>query len=148
MNSFYDPEDEAYTELSRRASDAWLQGIRKLDGKEFRIGEKLPSILRKAGLTGIMAEVQADGWLDCDPRRKLRDIKQQLEFEYVTSKETRSLDRRYLIAGGMSRKNVNNYFHRYEARMKRLLSDDNRLRENTAFYGAAFIIATGRKRSD
>jgi hypothetical protein len=145
MNSFYDPGDETYSELARRASDAWLQGIRKLDGKEFRIGEKLPSIFQKAGLTSIMAEVQGDAWLDCDPRRKLRDVKEQLEFEHATSKETRSLDRRYLDAGGMSRREVNDYFHRYEARVNGLLSDDNRLRESTAFYGASFIIVTGRK---
>ncbi len=144
MNSFYDPEDEAYSELSLRASNAWLRGIRKLDGREFRIGEKLPSIFQKAGLTSIMAEAQGDAWLDCDPRRKLRDIKEQLKFERATSKETRNLDRRYLRAGGMSRSEVNNYFHRYEARMKRLLSDDTKLRENTSFYGAGFIIATGR----
>ncbi len=145
MNSFYDPGDESYNELARRASDAWLQGIRKLDRKEFRIGEKLPSIFQKAGLTGIMAEVQGDAWLDCDPRRKLRDVKEQLKFEYAISKETRKLDRRYLNAGGMSRREVNDYFYRYEARTKRLLSDDNRLRNSTAFYGAAFIITTGRK---
>ena len=148
MNSFYDPEDEVYNELSHRASNAWLQGIRKIDGKEFRIGEKLPGIFRTAGLTGIMAEVQGDAWLDCDPRRKVRDIKEQLKFEYATSKETRNLDRKYLNAGGMSRKEVNDYFYRYEARMKRLLSFNNRLRDGTAFYGAAFIITTGRKPSD
>jgi len=60
---FYDPNDEEYSMLAERVYEAWVNGIRKLEGKEIKIGEKLPRIFQKAGLSGIKAEVQADAWL-------------------------------------------------------------------------------------
>ena len=49
MSAFYDPEDPTYSKLAERAEEAWIAGVRKLEGKEFRIGEKLPGIFQKAG---------------------------------------------------------------------------------------------------
>src|SRR5207245_8420259 len=40
MGAFYDPDDEEYTKLAERAYEAWINGIRKLEGKEIKIGEK------------------------------------------------------------------------------------------------------------
>jgi ubiquinone/menaquinone biosynthesis C-methylase UbiE len=60
MGAFHDPDDEEYSKLAERAYEAWVNGIRKLEGKEFKIGEKLPGIFQKAGLSDIKAEVQAD----------------------------------------------------------------------------------------
>ena len=57
-----------------------VDGIKKLEGKGFKIGEKLPSIFRKAGLSDIKAEIHADAWLYSDPRRKLSDIRADLRF--------------------------------------------------------------------
>jgi hypothetical protein len=50
MSAFYDPDDEEFTKLAEQGYDAWVNGIRKTEGKEFRIGEKLPGIFRKAEL--------------------------------------------------------------------------------------------------
>jgi hypothetical protein len=96
MGAFYDPEDEEYTSLVDRAQEAWNNGIRKLEGKEFRIGEKLPGIFLKAGLSNIKAEVQADAWLNSDPRRRFSDVKATLRFDYSIFKERRRKDRKYL----------------------------------------------------
>src|SRR6266700_7165135 len=134
MISFLDPRDEEYTELSREANEAWLRAIRKLEAKEFKIGERLPSIFQKAGLEEVRAEIHADAWLYCDPRRKLSDIKDQLEFEFSLSKENRGRDRKYLSVGGLSRAKVSKYYRAHDRKVRQLLSDDRKLRANTSFY--------------
>jgi ubiquinone/menaquinone biosynthesis C-methylase UbiE len=146
MGTFYDPEDEAYSKLAERAQEAWLDGIRKLEGKEFRIGEKLPGIFQKAGLSDIKAEVQADAWLYSDPRRRLSDVKAELRFDYSIFKERRRKDRKYLLAGGMSNARITSYFNRLEARTKELLSSDVKLRNDASFYVATFFLVSGVKK--
>ncbi len=146
MGTFYDPEDEAYSKLAERAQEAWLDGIRKLEGKEFRIGEKLPGIFQKAGLSDIKAEVQADAWLYSDPRRRLSDVKAELRFDYSLFKERRRKDRKYLLAGGMSNAQVTSYFNRLAARTKELLSSDEKLRNDASFYAATFFLVSGVKK--
>ena len=146
MGAFYDPEDEEYSKLAERVYEAWIDGIRKLEGKEFKIGEKLPGIFQKAGLYGIKAEVQADAWLYSDPRRRLNDVKAELRFDYSVFKERRRKDRKYLLAGGMSNHQVTSYFDRLEARTKALLSDDKKLRNDASFYAATFFLVSGTKR--
>src|SRR6266567_414348 len=89
MASLYDPNDEGYSKQAERAYSAWVDGIKRLEGKEFKIGEKLPGIFCEAGLSGIKAEIQADAWLYSDPRRKLVDIRADLRFEHSVFKERR-----------------------------------------------------------
>jgi ubiquinone/menaquinone biosynthesis C-methylase UbiE len=146
MGAFYDPDDEEYSKFAERAYEAWVNGIRKLEGKEFKIGEKLPGIFRKAGLSNIKAEVQADAWLYSDPRRKLSDVKAELRFDYSLFKERRRKDRKYLLAGGMSNAHVTSYFNRLEARTKKLLSSDESLRNDASFYAATFFLVSGVKK--
>ena len=147
MASFYDPDDEEYSELAELAYSAWVEGIKKLEGKEFKIGEKLPGIFRKAGLSDIRAEIHADGWLYSDPRRKLSDIRADLRFEQSIFKERRRKDRKYLLAGGLSGKWVTSYFNRLAKRTKeKLLAKDDQLRSDASFYGATFILVAGTKR--
>jgi ubiquinone/menaquinone biosynthesis C-methylase UbiE len=144
MTSFYDPDDEEYSRLAEQAYSAWVDGIKKLEGKEFKIGEKLPGIFRRAGLSSIKSEIQADAWLYSDPRRKLSDIRGDLRFEYSTFKERRRKDRKYLIAGGLSNKWITSYFNRLAKRMNEKLSaKDDQLRNDTSFYGATFILVSG-----
>ena len=145
MTGFYDPNDEAYVKLGRQASNAWHEGIMKLEGKEYRIGEKLPGIFQKAGLTAIKAEVQADAWLYSDPRRKLEDVKDELRFDYSMFKDRHLKDRKYLIAGGMSSSKITRYFNRMESRTKKLLSDDQKLRNDPSIYCATFFLVSGRR---
>ena len=148
MASFYDPEDEEYSKLAERAHSAWVAGIKKLEGKEFKIGEKLPSIFRKAGLSNIRAEIQADAWLYSDPRRKLSDIRADLRFEQSIFKERRRKDRKYLLAGGLSNKWITSYFNRLARRTReKLRAKDEQLRNDVSFYGATFILVAGTKKS-
>ena len=145
MGAFYDSNDEEYSMLAERAYEAWINGIRKLEGKEFKIGEKLPGIFREAGLSGIKAEVQADAWLYSDPRRRLSDVKAELRFDYSLFRERRRKDRKYLLAGGMSNNQITSYFNRLEARTKALISDDKRLRNDASVYAATFFLVAGTK---
>ncbi len=145
MSAFCDPNDEDYTRLSKQAGEAWTRGIRRLEGKEFGIGEKLPGMFQQAGLGDIRAEVQADAWLDCDPTRKLSDVKAQLRFEFSLFKESKRRDRRYLLAGGIPERKTDHYLHLYERRAKMLLSDDQKLRNNPTFYAATLFLVSGRK---
>ena len=146
MGAFYDPDDEEYTKLAERAYEAWINGIRKLEGKEFKIGEKLPGIFQKAGLSNIKAEVQADAWLYSDPRRRLSDVKAELRFDYSLFKDRRRKDRKYLLAGGLSNATITSYFNRLEARTKELLSNDEKLRNDASFYAATFLLVSGAKK--
>jgi ubiquinone/menaquinone biosynthesis C-methylase UbiE len=145
MSSFYDPDDERYANLANRGYEAWVKGIKKLEGKEFKIGEKLPGIFRDAGLSGVKAEIQADAWLYTDPRRKLSDIKKELTYEHSIFKERRRKDRKYLLAGGMSNSTITDYFNRAETRMRKRLSDDDSIRNDHSFYGASLILVSGSK---
>ena len=145
MVSFLDPENEDYTQLSREANEAWLTSVQKIEGKEFKIGERLPSVFQKAGLSDIKAEIHADAWLYCDLRRNLEDIRDQLEFEFALSRESRTRDRKYLVEGGLPRKKIDRYYAIHDRRVRELLSDENRLRNDTTFYGASFVLTTGRK---
>ena len=145
MGAFYDSNDEEYSMLAERAYEAWINGIRKLEGKEFKIGEKLPGIFQKAGLSEIKAEIQADAWLHSDPRRRLSDVKAELRFDYSLFKERRRKDRKYLLAGGMSNNQITSYFNRLEARTKALISDDKTLRNDASVYAATFFLVAGTK---
>jgi SAM-dependent methyltransferase len=146
MGAFYDPDDEEFSKLSRRAHNAWIDGIRKLEGKTFGIGEKLPGIFRNAGLSRIKAEVQSDAWLYSDPRRRLADVKTELRFDYSIFKERRRKDRKYLLAGGMSNAQITSYFNRLERRTKALMSNDKKLRDDASLYAATFFLVCGTKR--
>ena len=145
MGAFFDPNDETYTELVEKAYSAWLDGIRKLEGKEFRIGERLPGIFQAAGLSDIKAEIQADGWLYTDPRRKLVDIKQELRFTLSQFKERYKTDRKYLLAGGMTEAKIKAYNRQALAKMRALLSDDKRLRNDPTLYAASLFLVSGTK---
>jgi len=145
MVSFLDPKDEEFTELSYETNQAWLNAVRRLEGKEFKIGERLPSIFQDTGLQDIQSEIHADAWLYCDPRRRLEDIKAELRFESSLSRESRKRDRKYLEKGGLSEAKISRYYRKYERRVKELLSDDKKLRMDASFYGATFVLVTGRK---
>jgi ubiquinone/menaquinone biosynthesis C-methylase UbiE len=146
MASFYDPADEEHTRMVERAYDAWTNGIRKLEGKEFKIGEKLPYIFQKAGLTNIRAEIHADAWLNTDRRRKLNDIRADIRFNYSIFKDRRRRDRKYLLAGGLTNKWITSYFQLEEDVIRKQLDySDEELRNDATVYGASFFLVSGIK---
>ena len=109
IESAYIPDDERLTKLTMRLEEAYVDGVRKLEGKYFDIGNRLPTIFRKPGLREIMAEVQADTYLASDPRRRLEDIRDELAFYLAAFKETRKLDAKAMRAGGAPKKKIDEY---------------------------------------
>ncbi len=146
VNSFYDPENEEFTELSYEMNRALSKGVRKLEGKDFQIGDRLPSIFLKAGLQEIKAEVLAGANLYCDARRRPQDFKEELRFWLQTFRERKRGLRRAYLAGGAAKERIREYFRRREERDLRLLSDDKELRNNATFGVWATYIVTGRRR--
>src|SRR5712692_348620 len=106
LNSAFIPGEEKLTKIALRLGEAWADGVRKLEGKYISIGERLPTIFHEAGLGGIMVEVQADAYLSSDPRRRLEDVRDELEFSLATFKETKKLDEKSMLAGGGSKKDI------------------------------------------
>ncbi len=145
MNAIYDPEDEEYGNLAEKTGKAYLRGVRKLEGKEYAIGDRLPTIFMKAGLHELRAEIQADPWLVSDARRKLEDVKDEIRFELQTYRETRKLERKVMLAGGATSKEVSTLTRKYESRMKEFLSDDEKLRNSTVFYVGGLYLVAGQR---
>lgn len=133
IESVYIPDDEKLTKLAIRLEEAYVDGVRKLEGKYFDIGNGLPTIFRKAGLQEIMAEVQADTYLASDPRRRLEDKKDELTFYLATLKETKKLDTKAMRAGGAPKKKIDEYNRWVEKWMKGMTGDDEKLRNDTVF---------------
>lgn len=146
MGAFYDPENEKFSRLSERADDAIINGIRKLEGKEIRIGERLPGLFQKAGLSEIKAEIQSDAWLNSDPRRDFKDVKTDVRFQYEIFKERREKDRMYYEAGGMTNAQINAYNRIFDVRTRALLKDDRKLRSDSTFAAVTRILVSGVKR--
>ncbi len=145
MRTFHDPTDHKFTELALAVEKAYRAGIRKLERKDFAIGEKLPGIFQEAGLVGVRAEVQADTWTNSDPRRKLRDVRDEIKFEWQMFKDNEKTERRYLLAGGLSPERARSFVRQQERRVKLYLSSDDKLRNDTSTYGASIFIAIGNK---
>lgn len=143
--SYYDPNDEKFSQLEYEVYDAWLKGVRKLEGKDFAVGEKLPDIFQKAGLTMIKAEVQTDTYLTSDPRLSLNDTKAQLRFSLTRFKERMDKDSKYAVAAGFSKRKATEYNRKYVSKIERLLSDDTLLRTDPTFSTNGIFIVSGMK---
>ncbi len=144
MNTAFIPGDEKLTRLALRLGEAYVDGVKRLEGKSFNIGERLPTIFHDAGLDGVMAEVQADTYLATDPRRKLKDVKDELEFELASFKETKKVSDKAMLAGGASKSDVGKYNRWFEGFLKSLLKSDQKLRNDTTFGAGAMYLVAGR----
>ncbi len=146
MRCYYSPESRALDRLGRKVSEAWIKGLAKLDGKDYTIGSKLPTIFAKAGLVGIQANLDADPWLNCDPRRplkdKLLDVRSSLEGLRHFEDE-----RNYFKAGGLSSSEIETYRKWALERHRKFIRKPEKILNDTTFYGACWFIVTGRKPS-
>jgi ubiquinone/menaquinone biosynthesis C-methylase UbiE len=143
LNEFFDPNDESYTKLAKRAYEAWLAGFRRLENKELRIGERLPGIFRAAGLSNVRVEVEADAWMYSDPRRRLAEIKEEIRFDLSMLKERLKTDKKYYRAGGMTEARINRYNRQTISKMRALLSDDKKLRSDPSLQLASLFLVSG-----
>ncbi len=130
MRSFYDPENEKFTELDEEMGRAYLKGLRKVEGKEFGIGEQLPSIFQRAGLQDIRAEILADAWTPSDTRLKEEDVKATLRLGYQLFKEGKRDERRILLAAGIPPRKLTSYLRLSEQWYRKLLANDEELAED------------------
>lgn len=146
MSSYYDPNDESFSRLADQAWQAWTKGLRKLEGKDFRIGEKLPGIFQRAGLANIKAEAQSDSYLTSDPRRKLDDVKDSLRFSLSMFRERMEKDRKYFLAGGLPRAKITAYNTGHVSKTESLLSDDEKLRSDPSISTSSLFIVSGMKK--
>ena len=145
MGIYYDPNDKRFSPLSDQAWEAQLRGIRKLEGKEFRIGEKLPGIFQEAGLVDMKAEIQNNVYLGSDPRQPLNDVKEELRFYLAFFKERMEKDRKYQVAGGLSNTKISEYNKGYMSKTEGLLADDQKLRRDPTIITDALYIVSGMK---
>ncbi len=145
MSSFYDPEDEIFMELDRRMAAESREGARKLTGKDFAIGERLPSIFQKVGLQQIRVEVLANAWTPCDTRLKMNQLKAMVEFWYRLFREGRSNERRFLLAAGVAPGKINRYLSLSEKWYRDLLVNAKRLPKRTLVSGSSLFVVVGRK---
>ncbi len=146
MNSFYSPEEREFTELVHESDHAMLRGVQKVEGKDYGVGEKLPSMFLKAGLTEVSAELQGEAWIPCDARLDPNYVQAETQFGLQSFQERKKRVRGLLLAGGMNRKKVESMFQIQERRFKELLSDDSKLRRDATFIGQAFFLVVGRKK--
>ena len=147
FHSSYVPDDEKLSKIADKLALSYIDGVRKREGKNFDIGNRLPTIFHQAGLHDIAAEIQADTYLASDPRRKLEDVRDELGFYLALFKETKKIDARAMRAGGASTKEIDRYNRWYEKWTKSLLQDDEKLRNDTVFATGGFVLVIGRKLS-
>lgn len=145
MRSFYDPDNKKLTELDEELRRAYLEGMRKVEGKEFGIGEQLPSIFQRAGLKQTKVEILADAWTPCDVRLTEEHVKAILKFTYRLFKEGKRNERRVLLAGGMIPKKITIYFRLCEEWYHNLLANDEELRKRAVVLGSTAFVVAGRK---
>ena len=147
MISLYDPEDEDFAKLAREIYPAYHEGIRKLEGRDYEIGERLPTIFREAGLGEIRAEVLGNLFMPSDSRTSMRDVKAQIRMELGIHQETKADFRRALEAAGVSSNRITRFLRLQETQFRRLLTSGETLRGNTTFFGSARCLVTGRKKA-
>jgi ubiquinone/menaquinone biosynthesis C-methylase UbiE len=148
MRSFYDPEDNRFSLLDNQMGLAYLTGMRKLEGKEFGIGEQLPSIFSSAGLRELRIEIRADAWMPCDARLKKDQARQMLEYTYLLFKEGKKDERRILRAGGVPPRKIRSYLNQCERWYIQLLSDREKLTTRTLVISETSFVITGRKTTE
>ncbi len=147
MFSFYDPTDEEFTRLAREINPAYFEGVRRLEGKDYEIGERLPSIFHDAGLSEIKAEIQGEAWMTCDPRLDIDYVKAEVKLGLEMFRQTKNDFKRALSAAGIKPAKTRKFIALQEKRFRKLLAPNSNLRDNTSFYGEARLLIAGRKKA-
>src|SRR5712692_816159 len=139
MRCYYSPLGEARNRLVQSFSEAWLKGIASLEGKDYSIGSKLPTLFTQAGLVEVRANLDADPWLNCDPRRSIRE---KLRGLRTSLEELRDFDetRKYLAAGGMSSRDIESYRKQSIKECTRLVREPQLVLHDSTFYGACWFL--------
>ena len=146
VQTLYVPGNEKLSKLGKKLGQAYVEGIRKREGKDFDIGNRLPMIFHKAGLRDVAAEIQADTYLVSDSRRKLEDVRDELGFYLALFKETRKLDSVAMQAGGATKEEIAQYDRWFEKWTNDLLSDTEKLRNDAVFSASGFVMVIGHKK--
>jgi ubiquinone/menaquinone biosynthesis C-methylase UbiE len=147
MISLYDPEDEDFAKLAREIYPLYHEGIRKLEGRDYEIGERLPTIFREAGLGEMRAELRDYLLMPSDSRTSLRDVKAQIQIDLGIHQETKADFKRALKAAGVSSNRIARFLRLQERQFRRLLASGRRLRGDTTLFASGRCLVTGRKKA-
>ncbi len=147
--AWYVPHDKRLTELYRKSVVAQTAGYMKLSGADGGIGYKLPALFQKAGLTRIRLDAYPYVWLELDDRIPAK-FKLEEHANYVRSygKPTAAWKARekVMLAGGITRKEIEEMRERGYRWSKSIVDDPRRLAKDTSVNGGLFFIATGIKK--
>jgi ubiquinone/menaquinone biosynthesis C-methylase UbiE len=144
----YDPNDPRLNELDEKFNEAIVRGTFKLDGYDKQIARKLPSILKRAGLKKIQASGYASLELPIDPRISRREMEKRLKDSLEVarrSEERRERDLKYVVAGGMSKRE---YEERVAIRLERLAgwaANMDRACEDTSLSAGLILVVSGKR---
>lgn len=126
VQSFYDPDDRRFAELSLKLNGAFHAGWRR-QGANQQIGKQVPSLFLRSGLEEIAVEAVTQVHVLCDHRRSVEDVIQQLKTEASRiPKKTVTM----LLKGGISRKQLKQQRTRARQRLADFASRPSRIRKS------------------
>lgn len=148
--AYYYPDSERYGDLYDKYEVALLKGSEKLYGADRKVGYKLPSLFKERGLERVRLDGYAYVWLNSDDRIpfdfKLKNAKEYVkDFDTAAERNRRKEDKKILLAGGMSSKEIEEFNRLSLERSKTIVENPKLLSENTSMNGGIFFIATGIK---
>jgi ubiquinone/menaquinone biosynthesis C-methylase UbiE len=146
----YYPDSERYGELYDKYHSALIKGSEKLYRTDRKIGYKLPTIFKERGLERVRLDGYAYVWLSSDDRIpfdfKFKNLSKYMkEYDTKAERNRRKEDEKVLLAGGMSRVEIEEFNQLVLDHGKRIVEDPKLLKEITSMNGGVFYIATGIK---
>lgn len=149
----YDPSDGDYCKLAQRAVGCFAKGVRKVQGYDFYMGRKLPSLFIRAGLEDVRMYSRYGASLTCDQKyvsfnEKIDHyrwmIKNLTEMSPKARKRREWLKKMYL-AGGMFKTEFENYRRRNLERLKLAIKYPERIKTDTSVVTWGAFIVVGKK---
>ena len=147
----YDPNDQHYCRLAKRALECFAKGVSKLQGYDFYMGRKLPTFFIRAGLEDVRMYPRYGASLACDAKNvsfnekldHLRWMVRQLTDVSAEARKRREWLKKMYLAGGMSETEFENYRKRNLERMKLAIKYPERINTDTSVvtWGAFIVVA-------
>src|SRR5487761_932642 len=148
--AYYYPQSESLTELTKKRHKALVKGYALIYGSDRNIGYKLPTLFKQEGLERVRLDAYAYVWLDSDDRVpfdfRLKSHERYVdEFDAREEKNRRKEEKRILLAGGMKRNEIEEFYQLDLENSKEIVRDPKLLDESTSMNSGIFYIATGIK---
>ncbi|MDH2901986.1 MAG: hypothetical protein PXY39_13540, partial [archaeon] len=130
---------------------AEIRGRQRLYRQDPAIGRRLPDLFHRAGLKQITIDGAFEGAnVPCDERTDLKSLRDEyrLSIEHLADQDQLKEYTKALVAGGLSKKKVEDYIRRYKARLARrlrILKSKKSKDRMTRFFAAPLFVAIGTK---